>query len=160
MVTNREYFTIELTSEIMLAISLNEMSTVVQFAADNVCTVPGVADFWHGVANFKGSLLWILDSDRFFEIEDRPRKPKSKLTAVIIKNKELGEQKRVAITAQRLCGIMTLEASSFKPKSTEISSQLAQCCAAVAQNEAQTIYIVDSAALLKQLNQQSVLVST
>ena len=66
MVINQEYFTVELASKITLGLSLNEMVTVAQFEIKNICIVPGVADFWYGVVNFKGSLLWILDSDLFF----------------------------------------------------------------------------------------------
>ena len=65
---NREYFTVELASQIVLGLSLTEMATVVQFETKYICAVPGVAEFWHGVVNFKGSLLWVLDSDRFLSL--------------------------------------------------------------------------------------------
>jgi len=159
MLTNQEYFTVELASEITLGIPLDEMVTVAQFERANICTVPGVTDFWHGVANFKGSLLWILDSDRFFELQPQSGRLRPKLTAVVIKNKQLGDRKQVAIATQNLKGIVTLESSL--PSSDRVYPQLDRCCSAVGLTEGgQTIYILDSAVLLKQLHQRSTLVST
>ena len=62
---DREYFSFELSTRIDLALSLTDMKVVTQFEVKNICIVPGVADFWYGVTNFKGSLIWVLDSDRF-----------------------------------------------------------------------------------------------
>lgn len=161
MVNQREYFTVELKSQITLGIPLDEMGTVVQFDAANVCTVPGVADFWYGVANHKGSLLWILDSDRFFSLEESSSRPSQKLTAVIIRNQNFSRQKQVAITAEALQGIMELEVAPGELMSGGISPQLAQCCSSIAVTTGnKSVHILNSAALLQQLYQQSTLVST
>jgi len=161
MITNQEFFTIELASTTILGIPLDEMSTVDQFERVNICTVPGVADFWHGVANFKGSLLWILDSNRFFDLKLQSSRPTPKLTAVVVKNQQIGEQK-VAIVAEHLRGIVSLETSSFQPVSDQASTQISQCCSSVAYMEGSptAIYILDFAALLRTLHQRSTLVST
>ena len=66
MAMDREYFTIKLTAEIDLGVALADMTTAVQFETKNICAVPGVPEFWYGVVNYQGGLLWILDSDRFF----------------------------------------------------------------------------------------------
>ncbi|NJL51470.1 MAG: hypothetical protein HC930_03290 [Hydrococcus sp. SU_1_0] len=65
---NQEYFTVEIASKVTLGLLLSEMDTVTQLETQNICTVPGVEDFWYGVVNFRGSLLWVLDSDRFFQL--------------------------------------------------------------------------------------------
>lgn len=159
MVINQEYFTVELASKITLGLSLDEMGTVNQFETHNICTVPGVADFWYGVVNFKGSLLWILDSDRFFNLNlPRNRQPQ-KLTVVVIKNQH-SASKQVAIVTQQLRGIVAVNPSSCQPPSKQVSPELAQCCSMVADHEGQIIHIIDSSALLKQLHQKSILVST
>ncbi|MGL5835693.1 MAG: chemotaxis protein CheW [Waterburya sp.] len=171
---NQEYFTVEIASEITLGLLLSEMDTVTQLETQNICTVPGVEDFWYGVVNFKGSLLWILDSDRFFNLDQTRHKPPQKLTAVVVKNSQLGDEKRVAIATQQLKGIVSIEPSCCKPISDDISPQLRQCCSTVAQIDpqmegqeetlettvAQSIYLLDSAALLQQLHQKSMLIST
>ena len=156
---NQEYFTVELASEIHLGIPLVNMGTVAQFDIQSVCTVPGVANFWHGVVNFKGSLLWVLDSDRFFNLSIQRNQRPQKLTAVIVKSEASVSQTKVAIVTHQLKGILTVEPSCLKPIADNVSSQLRECCSAVVQTESQTTYIIDSTVLLQQLHQQSILVS-
>ncbi len=162
MVIHQEYFTVELGSKITLGLPLNEMGIVAQFDLSNICTVPGVADFWYGVVNFKGSLLWILDSDRYFNLNLKHNKLAQKLTAVVVKNRQFDSEKQVAIVTQQLKGIVAIEPSCYQPLADDAPPQLRQCCSNLAQieAEAQTIYLLDPAALLQQLHQQSMLVST
>jgi len=160
MVINQEYFTVELASKITLGLPLNEMTTVTQFETQSICPVPGVADFWYGVVNFKGSLLWILDSDRFFDLKPKYQKLPSKLTAVIVKNQLSSSNKQVAIAVQQLKGIMAVAPANFQPLADHVSPQLHKCCSTMAHTEAQNLHIIDSSALLQQLHQQSMLVST
>ena len=155
MAMNREYFTVELASEIVLGIALTEMTTVVQFETKYICAVPGVAEFWHGVVNFKGSLLWVLDGDRFFNLPTKNRKPPQKLTAIIIRDR----QKQVALATRQLKGIVAVEPSDLKSLADDDSSPLHQCCSAIAQTEVGSFYTLDSAALVQQLHQRSSLVS-
>jgi twitching motility protein PilI len=168
MVMNQEYFTVEIASKITLGLLLSEMDTVTQLETQNICTVPGVEDFWYGVVNFRGSLLWILDSDRFFNLDQTHHKQLHRLTAVVVKNPQLGAEKQVAIVTHQLKGIMSIEPSCCTPMTDNVSLQLRQCCSTVAQidaqtdvqEEAQSIYLLDAAALLQQLHQKSMLVST
>ena len=155
----QEYFTVELASAINLGVPLVNMGTVAQFDIQSVCTVPGIASFWHGVVNFKGSLLWVLDSDRFFNLSIQRNQRSQKLTAVILKSEASVSQKKVAIVTRQLKGILTIKPSSLKPIADNVHPQLRECCSAVVQTESQTTYIIDSAVLLQQLHQQSILVS-
>ena len=160
MVINQEYFTVELASKITLGFSLSEMGTVAQFKTLSICAVPGVADFWYGVANFKGSLLWILDSDRFFNLHQKHQKLPQKLTVVVVKNKLSSSNKQVAVAVQQLKGITAVSPSNFQLLSNKISPRLRQCCSTAAMVDEQIINVIDSEALLRQLNQESMLVST
>lgn len=155
---NREYFILGLTSAIDLGIPLADMGSVIQFETSSICTVPGVASFWCGVINFKGSLLWVLDCNPFFNLEIPPR-TSSRLTAVILQNQQSGNQNRVALVAQKLKGIVSVESSRLLPLTDNVSAQLRDCCSAITQIEGQEIYIIDSAASLQRLQQQSSLVS-
>ena len=202
MVINQEYFTVELASKITLGFSLSEIGTVAQFETLNICAVPGVAEFWYGVANFKGSLLWILDSDRFlddgavapssasqtgkalpsvslapsgsaastasrdagshrfFNLHQKHQKPPQKLTVVVVKNQLSSSNKQVAVAVQQLKGITVVSPSDFQLLSNKISPRLRQCCSTAAMVDEQIINIIDSEALLRQLSQESMLVST
>ena len=154
----QEYFTIELTSTIRLGIPLVDMGTVTQFTRTEICTVPGVADYWYGVANFKGSLLWVLDSDRYFN-SSSPATSTQRLTAVVVKNHNLNAPKKIALVTQQLRGIVALEASELETLSENTPAELKESCSAMVQTNDGQIFIVDPAALLQQLEQKSSLIS-
>ncbi|MEM8673323.1 MAG: chemotaxis protein CheW [Cyanobacteria bacterium P01_G01_bin.67] len=156
---NQEYFVFELASSIYLGVPLVNMGTVIQLEVQNICTVPGVASFWYGVVNYKGSLLWVLDSDRFFNLPTQRQQRIQKLTAVILKPDASDSQKQVALVTTKLNGIAEIEPSCLEPLSDNVSPQLHQCCSASVQTESQTTYMIDAASLLEQVYQQSSLVS-
>ncbi|MEM8717967.1 MAG: chemotaxis protein CheW [Cyanobacteria bacterium P01_G01_bin.39] len=155
---NQEYFTFELASSIQMGIALDSMRMASQFELQNICTVPGVANFWYGVVNYKGSLLWVLDSDRFFNIPTQKGQRLQKLTAVILKPKAEYGQKQVAIVTKQLQGILAIEPSCLQPL-TEHPPQLQQCCNAVAQTDGETVYLLDTTKFLEQLHQRSILIT-
>ena len=148
---DREYFSFELSTGIDLALPFTDMKVATQFEVTNICVVPGVADFWYGVTNFKGSLVWVLDSNRFFNINKSDRQPK-KLTTVILHQQQA--QKKVAIATRQLKGIISIWPDSFKPIENN-TSILSKCCNAVVQTETLSTYIIESAALLQQLQKRS-----
>ena len=158
MAMDREYFTIKLTAEIDLGVALTDMTTAVQFEAKNVCAVPGVAEFWHGVVNYQSSLLWLLDSNRFFGLAANTRQPSSKLTAIIVRDR-FSNQKQVAVVTPQLKGIVAVEPTNLRSLANDRSSRLHQCCSAVVQTAAKAIYLIDSAGLLQEIHQKS-LIST
>ena len=147
---DREYFTIKLTAQIDLGVALADLATVVQFATKDICAVPGVAGFWYGVVNYKGSLLWVLDSDRFFEF-DNNRKSAQKLTAIVVRDLS-SNHKQVAVVTPQLKGIVAVAPTEIKSLADD-ETRLHQCCSAVVPTNA--IYLLDSALLLQQLHQRS-----
>jgi twitching motility protein PilI len=159
MVINQEYFTVELGSQITLGLPLGEMGIVTQFDFQNICPVPGVANYWYGVVNFKGSLLWILDSDRFFNLNLQHHQLAHKITTVVVKNPQLDSDKQVAIVCQKLNGIVNVDPACCKPLADHAPPQLSQCCSSIVQIEDQSIYLLNATALLQKLHQQSMLVS-
>lgn len=150
MTGDREYFTIKLTAEIDLGVALADLVTVVQFATKDICAVPGVAEFWYGVVNYKGSLLWVLDSDRFFELDDN-RKSTQKLTAIVVRDR-LSDHKQVAVVTPQLKGIVAVAPTEIESLANN-EKRLHQCCSAIVPTSA--IYLLDSTLLLQQLSQRS-----
>lgn len=150
MIGDREYFTIKLTTEINLGVALADLVTVVQFATRDICAVPGVAEFWYGVVNYKGSLLWVLDSDRFFEFGDNP-KSAQKLTTIVVRDRS-SDHKQVALVTPELKGIVAVAPTEIESLAND-DTRLHQCCSAVVPTSA--IYLLDSTLLLQQLHQRS-----
>ena len=159
---NQEYFAVELSSSIQLGFPLVDMATVAQFEQKDICIVPGVASFWYGVVNFKGSLLWVLDTNRFFDLDvnlnSTSDRLNSKLTSVLLTHQIKGTQRRVALVVGKLQGLLKVESSKLKSLPASEPSSLQNLCTAAVETENQITYILDSAAFLEQLHQQSTLV--
>jgi twitching motility protein PilI len=156
---NQEYFAVELSGSINLGLPLSDIGTVAQIEQKDICIVPGVAPFWYGVANFKGSLLWILDSDRFLNLETNRDRPSETLTAVVLTQEIEGNQRRIALVVKQLRGILTVESGKLKPLTSSVASALQNSCTATIAIEDQDTYILNSTAFLRQLHEQSTLVS-
>ena len=161
---NREYFIVELSTSIQLGLPLVDMGTVAQFEQKDICLVPGVAPFWYGVVNFKGSLLWVLDTDHFFNLDANldiiSDRLNSKFTSVLLTHQIKGTKRRTAIVVRKLHGLLTVESSTLKPLSTSVPSSLQMVCKAEAEKDNQIVYILDSPVFLQQLHQKSTLVYT
>ena len=159
MKNDREYFSVALSPKIDLAIPLESMGTVVQIETPNICLIPGVADFWYGTINFKGSLLWVLDSNLYFKLNNLQELYSNKHTAVIIKPDRQDNYRKVALIVKKLQGIIALNIESSE-QFVDSKSTLEQCCSAIKQDEAKRTFILNPLKLLTQLYQHSALVST
>ena len=148
----QEYFSIQLSSTICLGIPLEHMGAVVQLEIDKICPVPGVGEHWHGVVNYKGSLLWVLDSDRYFQLNNDRNVLERKLTAVIIKQQPGKTTKRIALIVQKLVGIESLEIGDLTLQAN-ITPQLKECCVQSSIVEDKSTYILNPSSLLQQLQQ-------
>lgn len=151
----KEYFAVELSNSVCLGIPLADLVCIVQFELRDICLVPGVAPFWYGVVNFKGSLLWILDSDRWLAFNDTTNLQDNKLTAVIISDRDLTTHRRVALVVRQLQGIFTVEPERIESLPQSISTILKNFCTGTVEQEAKNLYLLDSQSFLQQLNQDS-----
>jgi twitching motility protein PilI len=158
---NSEYFSVKLSNSIQLGLPLTDMATVTQLEHKNICLVPGVAPFWYGVVNFQGSLLWVLDSDRFFALDTSGDRVSPKLTVVILKHQIEATQRQIALTVKQLQGIITVNSSKLNPVPSSLSAYLQSACEASIQesNTNQVTCILNTSAFLQQLYQQSMLVA-
>lgn len=145
----QEYFGIELSNSVHLGLSLNDLEIVTRFTRQDICAIPGVAYFWLGVVNYKGSLLWILDTDRLLGLEDnRDNRLDSKLTVVVISYRSETSKKRVGLTLKQLEGILTVDSQHLQPISSVVLKNL---CAAVVEQDNKDIYILDTPAFMEQI---------
>ena len=156
----QEYFSIALKSDISLAVPLANIGKIIQPETRNICLVPGVSSFWYGVINFKGSLLWILDSDRYFDLAHTSQNvPFKKLLSIVIKQYREDEVKQVAIVTPKLEGIVVIEPSQLEPITNGSLSNLANCCSHIVIDRNKKTYILNPAVLLEQLHKQSSMLS-
>lgn len=153
---NQEYFNILLSPQVCLGIPLENMGVVIQLEISNICPVPGVADFWYGVTNHKGSLLWVLDSDRYFDLGNEQNSSNTKITAVVLKHQQEKSNKKIAIIAQKLIGIAALEIGQ-EEDNQDFTPNLRNCCSPGIIAETKSTYILNPGNLLQQLQQSSLL---
>ena len=152
---NREYFSIVLSSELNLAIPLDNMGAVIQIKMTDICTVPGVANFWYGAINFKGSLLWVLDTNCYFELGQNNNHISKKLTAVIVKYHKHNNSKKLALVTPKLNGIIALDSAELKPAITNERYVWSDCCSGIFEGETESTFILNFTDLLKQLQSRS-----
>ena len=156
---NQEYFSVALSSDISLAVPLNNMGAVIQIETKNICPIPGIADFWYGTVNFKGTLLWVLDSNRYFNLDSKQDSPQKQITAVIIKQQKGESYAKIALVTPQLQGIISVESETLKQLPENPKSPLQNCCPTITENETKRTFILNPPSLLEQLYQQSALVS-
>ena len=155
----QEYFTVGLSDGIHIGLTLEDMATVAQFEPKDICLVPGVASFWYGVVNFKGALLWILDCDRFFNLNNNSNAQITKFTSVVLTHNMTGTTRKVALVVQQLEGILSVDSSKLQPLPNSLPSNLQSLCTAAVEQENKVTYILNSEAFLQQIYQQSLLVA-
>ncbi|MDJ0842853.1 chemotaxis protein CheW [Crocosphaera sp.] len=120
----KDYFAIELSNSIHLALSLENMGTVIQIDPEKICLIPGVSSYLLGVTNYQGSLLWVLDTEQFFQLESNLRNCKQSLTAIIIKSSISGTQKKVALVVKKIQGVLNIKTQSKIVPSDSVLSQV------------------------------------
>ena len=102
------------------------MGTVIQIKPEKICLVPGVSDYLLGGINHQGTLLWVLDTEQFLQIESDGNTWKQSLTAIIMKSSLPGTRKKVALVVKKIQGVLNLNTQSKLTSSNCILSQF-QC---------------------------------
>ena len=156
---NLEYFTIALSTKLNLAIPLENMGAVISIEMTDICTVPGIADFWHGAVNFKGSLLWVLDTNYFFNLPSKQSNIPKKLTGVIVKQHQNNNSHKIALITSKLKGIVSFDSQQLEPIDNNRSYSWTDCCSSVIENLGESTYILNSQNLLEQLREKSDLIT-
>lgn len=141
----QEYFAVQLSPALGLALPLSDMESATRISLPQICSMPGVAPFWLGVINYQGSLLWVLDSDRFFELKSSPGAKGEALTAVILRRQIDGSQRRVALIVQALQGVLSLDSfASVSPQALPLAARFYPLFQGAMEGESQRLGILDS----------------
>ncbi len=154
----QEYFGLELGS-VHLALPLVDLETVAKFEQKGICTIPGIASFWYGVFNYRGSLLWVLDTEQFLGLTAEKERSvgrmsadsaDQKLTAVVLSHQFQGSKRRVALVVRQLEGILSINQSQLESVSS-LSSSFSIYCTTKIEQDNKTFYVLDSETFLEQL---------
>lgn len=153
----QEYFCIGLSNSVYLGLSLEHVDKLITFEPKDICLIPGIADFWLGVINYKSSLLWILDLENFLGLTKNYQKIKSQQTALILNYSMGNYQKKVALMMTSLEGVFQFEQKQRGTNSSNIAPKLQNICDTFITQDEKDIALVNTEILLKQLSQQSFL---
>ena len=152
-----EYFCIGLSNPIYLGLSLEHVDKLITIQPKDICLIPGIADFWLGVVNYKSSLLWILDLENFLGIAKNHQKIKSQQT-ILIFNYSMGSyQKKVALMIKSLEGVFEFQQEQMVDDYSTIYPKLQHICDAFTNQDGKDIALIKTEFLLEQLLQHSLL---
>ncbi|MDJ0902408.1 MAG: chemotaxis protein CheW [Xenococcus sp. MO_188.B8] len=153
----QEYFCIGLAKSVYLGLSLEHIDKLIQLQSKDICLIPGIANFWLGVVNYKSSLLWVLDTENFLGISDNKNQVKSQQTVLILHYSNGNYQKKVALVIKSLEGVIQVEQHQSESLFANNSPVLKNICDGLVRQEEKDIALVKTDLLLEQLSQQSLL---
>ena len=157
---NQEYFHVGLSKSIYLGLPLNSIDKLIHLESDNICVSPGVVSFWAGLFNYRGSLVWIIDTNKFLTVASEEELMAKKQTLLVLNPQiQEGQKKQIALMVKNLAGILTLDKNQCQSScATEALSSLGKkICPTVVEEENKQIYLLDTNILLEQIYQNSLL---
>ncbi|MGK7896948.1 MAG: chemotaxis protein CheW [Xenococcus sp. (in: cyanobacteria)] len=153
----QEYFCIGLSHSVYLGLSLEHVDKLITLRRKDICLIPGIADFWVGVVNYKSSLLWILDLENFLGITKNNQEFKSQQTVLILNYSTGNYQKKVALIIKDLQGVFKFQKEQIVVNYSAIFSRLQDICDSFMHQDGKDIALVKTEVLLEQLEQHSLL---
>ncbi|MDJ0715651.1 MAG: chemotaxis protein CheW [Prochloraceae cyanobacterium] len=153
----QEYFGIELFGSVRIALPLQDLETIERFGRSQICSIPGVAAFFLGIIHQRGSLTWVLDGDRFLDLQtpETCQQSQSQVIVVIIKHQLGNTQKRVAWCVKNLEGVLSLNLTQSQPRPDLLPERFQSLFTAVVQHNNQPIFILDSEAFFKAIGSRT-----
>ncbi|MGK7917178.1 MAG: chemotaxis protein CheW [Prochloraceae cyanobacterium] len=152
----QEYFGIQLSQTVNLAVPLTDVKMVTRLEPEIICSIPGVAPYWLGVTNQEGSLLWVLDGERFFELDGVRDRQKQKLTALILTSTLQETQRRIALVVKALEGVVNLDSAyAGQPLPLLVSPRFKHLFTTTQRYDGQSVLLLDVEAFFELLDFQS-----
>lgn len=147
-----EYFGVELGGGVRVALSVGSVEEVLQLSAQEICPIPGVADWLVGICNYHGQPLWVLQLAQFLELPVPPTPPET-YTAVLLRDAQTNAQRHVAGVVHRLEGMVNLD--TLAPLPSNLSPRLRTLFQGLAQVEEHRWVVLEPAGLFATLQQPS-----
>ncbi|BFM40323.1 chemotaxis protein CheW [Synechocystis sp. LKSZ1] len=138
----KDFFWVELTSALSLAIPLEQTAEVLSMGPTELCPVPGIKPAFLGVSNQRGQLLWVIDLNHLLGEHKAPaRRVMGRTVGIVL----LKDSFRVAGLVAKLNGIISLDLN--------VSGQAPQrpCLQAQTRIDGQSVGILDVDAVFQAL---------
>lgn len=126
-----EFFHIELTKSVHIAVPLSQTAAVLTVEAAELCPIPGVAPALLGVVNQRGRLLWMVDLEYLLGLEPtrsakRRRSPALVLNWLPDESEEQDQEYRLGCLTSHLRGIVTCQAKDISPVPARLEQRMQQ----------------------------------
>jgi twitching motility protein PilI len=151
----QHYFSVSLSTTWQVALPLTDVETVIKLEQKEIATIPGIAQFWYGVTNYRGNLLWVLDTEKFLQIDSFQANSTEKLTAVVLAYKLEGITKKVSFTVKGLEGMISSKAENLSFVSTQTKAQFCNSFVNQFQENDILFYLLDVKQLFQELSHKS-----
>ncbi len=140
----KDYFGVELSHSIYLALPLKNIGSVLQIEPEKICFIPSVYHALLGVINYQGSLLWLLNTEQFLNLESDFSDFQKSLTAIIMKSAVPGNRKKVALIVKKIQGVLNLSTKSEIVSSHQSFSKSEAFLDSIVMNNNKIIGILDT----------------
>lgn len=108
----KDFFWVELTSALSLAIPLEQTAEVISMGPTALCPVPGIKPAFLGVSNQRGQLLWVIDLHHLLGEPPAPiRRAGDRMIGIVL----LKDSWRVAGLVAKLKGLISLDLTTASP---------------------------------------------
>jgi len=159
----QEYFGVQLSWNLSVALPLTSVGTVTRIETKKICVLPGVAPFWLGITNQQGSLLWVLDTEMFFELVVPKEQQERALTTIVLSGKFQGSSVRVAWIVNKLEGVLSiaksdLESSYLKSLPPPLDPKYQKVFPVAIEQRDRLLIVLDSAAFFETLHDRALAV--
>lgn len=154
----QDYFGVSLSAIWKLALPLTDVETVIKLEQTEIATVPGIAQFWYGVTNYRGNLLWVLDPENFLQLDSSQINSTEKLTAVVLTCQLQGTTKRIAFVVKQLAGVVSIRTELLTFLSNDDKSQFFDLFIGQIIVNDNLFYLLDVEKLFREISKKSNLV--
>jgi len=159
----QEYFGVQLSWNLSVALPLDSVETVTRVEGKNICLLPGVAPFWLGIINQQGLLLWVLDTDMFFELVVPKEQQERALTAIVLSGKFQGAKIKVALIVNKLEGVLSIPKSYLENRDRQtlpppLDPKYQKVFPIVIEQRDRKLIVLDSAAFFETLHDRALAV--
>ncbi len=144
----QEFFHIELTKSIQIAVPLFQTAEVLTVEPIDLCPIPGVVPALAGVVNQRGRLLWVVDLEQLLGLKPVGASKLQRSPALVISLQTDMEDFRVACLTRQLRGIIACPESDISPVPSRLEQRMQQFFSAWLRPPGYSLLKLDVEALL------------
>ncbi|AFY62686.1 chemotaxis protein CheW [Synechococcus sp. PCC 6312] len=127
----QEFFHIELTKSVHIAVPLTQTAEVLTVEASELCPIPGVAPALLGVVNQRGRLLWMVDLEYLLGLQPTHSSKRRRSPALVVnwlpdESEDQEAEYHLGCLTSHLRGIVACQAKDISPVPPRLEQRMHQ----------------------------------